>query len=397
MKKVLGLAAAGLLAAGAAQAGTLTVANSDIVLYGGVSASYDWQDNDFALSNFGNDGNNDNFHVSTFAIGLMKKADANSPIGFNAAFASFEVPTLVASSAVVNGDNSLNSGKGQRLLKWGKTTDFKPWLAYVTIAPIEGLSIDAGLLWNKFGEAPLTILNRNYTRGILFTGHPVLYAGARANYDAGIAQVYVGYNQGGGLLQGKSNDVLGYGISDAFEAGISFNLSDFVGFGSKVGLHTYNEAEGRNLYVLCTNFDFGIVKAGLEADYTTLDDAAKRSATGTKNPLGSDSKADDSAWGVALNIDVDFLDAQIANVTFPIRIEYVDNGDSSDNNGSGIYLTGKNSAWSFTITPTWKPTKNTFARLEAAYISTDKKVFVNDSGKAKDNRTVLAFEAGFLF
>ena len=366
MKKVLGLAAAGLLAAGAAQAGTLTVANSDIVLYGGVSASYDWQDNDFA-----NFRNNDNFHVSTFAIGLMKKADANSPIGFNAAFASFEVPTVIASSKVIN-DN--------QLIEWGKTTDFKPWLAYVTIAPIEGLSIDAGLLWNKFGEAPLTILNRNYNRGILFTGHPVLYAGARANYDAGIAQVYVGYNQGGGLLQS--------GIQDAFEAGISFNLSDFVGFGSKVGLHTYNEAEGRNLYVLCTSVDLGIVKTGVEIDYTNLDDAAKRP---------SSANADDSAWGVALNIDIDLLDAQIANVTFPIRIEYVDNGDSNDNVGSGIYLTGKNSAWSFTITPTWKPTKNTFARLEAAYITTDKKVFVDDDGKAKDNRTVLAFEAGFLF
>ena len=400
MKKVLGLAAAGLLAAGAAQAGTLTVANSDIVLYGGVSASYDWQSADHLASDFANDGNNDNFHVSTFAIGLMKKADANSPIGFNAAFARFEVPTLIASDNVASG-----------LLKWGSPSgDFKPWLAYVTIAPIEGLSIDAGLLWNKFGEAPLTILNRNYTRGILFTGHPVAYAGARANYNAGIVQVYVGYNQGGGLRQGSgtvnlnnnsnldtNNDGIpdngtvnartGYDISDAFEAGISFNLSDFVGFGSKVGLHTYNESEGRNLYVLCTSVDAGIVKAGIEADYTTLDDAAKISG------------ADDSAWGVALNLDIDLLDAQIANVTFPIRIEYVDNGDSAPGSvlGSGIYLTGEGSTWSFTITPTWKPTKNTFARVEAAYISTDKKVFEEDDGSLKDNRTVLAFEAGFLF
>ncbi|WP_029519889.1 outer membrane beta-barrel protein [Persephonella sp. IF05-L8] len=392
MKKVLGLAAAGLLAAGAAQAGTLTVANSDIVLYGGVSASYDWQDNDL-----GDFRNNDNFHVSTFAIGLMKKADANSPIGFNAAFASFTVPTLVASSSVINTPDA----NGNTLIKWGKTTDFKPWLAYVTIAPVEGLSIDAGLLWNKFGEAPLTILNRHYTRGILFTGHPVLYAGARANYDAGIVQVYAGYNQGGGLRQGTytvGTTPVSYNISDAFEAGISFNLSDFVGFGSKVGLHTYNEAAGRNLYVLCTSVDFGIVKTGIEVDYTTLDDAVKRSnATATKAPFGYDANADDSAWGVALNIDIDLLDAQIANVTFPIRIEYVDNGNSTDDIGSGIYLTGKNSAWSFTITPTWKPTKNTFARLEAAYITTDKKVFVDDTGNDKDSRTVLAFEAGFLF
>ncbi|WP_457627900.1 outer membrane beta-barrel protein [Persephonella sp.] len=388
MKKVLSLAAAGLLAAGAAQAGTLTVANSDITLYGGVSASYDWQSSDHIAGGTG--FNQDNFHVSTFAIGLMKKADANSPIGFNAAFASFAVPTVLASPRVVN---------GAPLIAYGSTTDFKPWLAYVTIAPVEGLSVDAGLLWNKFGEAPLTILNRHYNRGILFTGHPVLYPGARVNYDAGIAQVYVGYNQGGGLRQG-STGTFGYNTSDAIEAGIVFNLSDFVGFGSKVALHTYNEAKGRDLYVLCTKADLGLVKAGIEIDYTTLDDAADRSNTSTSlahKPFGYDAGADSSAWGVALNLDFDFLNAQIANVTVPIRIEYVDNGDSTDMWGSGIYLTGKKSAWSFTITPTYKPTKNTFARVELSYISTDQKVFNDDSGSTKDNRTTVAFEAGFLF
>ncbi len=389
MRKVLGLAAAGLLAAGAAQAGTLTVANSDITLYGGVSAAYDWQSKDYFLgrTNF----TKDRFRVSTFAVGLMKKADPNSPIGFNAAFASFQVPTVFASPRIINWGG---------LIGGVQTTTFQPWLAYVTIAPVEGFSIDAGLLWNKFGEAPLTILNRHYTRGILFTGHPVVYAGARANYDAGIVQVYAGYNQGGGLRQGGLFTT-GYNINDAFEAGLSFNLSDFVGFGSKVGLHTYNESKGRNLYVLCTQVDVGIVKAGLEIDYTTLDDAAKRSnPTATHNPLPPDANADDSAWGVALNIDIDLLDAQIANVTFPIRIEYVNNGDSSVNDiwGSGIYLTGKKSTWSFTITPTWKPTKNTFARVEYSYITTDRNMFTdNKANTPDDSRTTLAFEAGFLF
>ncbi|WP_456383909.1 outer membrane beta-barrel protein [Persephonella sp.] len=395
MKKVLSLAAAGLLAAGAAQAGTLTVANSDITLYGGVSASYDWQSSDHIAGGTG--FNQDNFHVSTFAIGLMKKADANSPIGFNAAFASFAVPTVLASPDVVNGSGGL--------IDHGFTTTFQPWLAYVTIAPVEGLSVDAGLLWNKFGEAPLTILNRHYNRGILFTGHPVLYAGARVNYDAGIAKVYVGYNQGGGLRQGNHWVVIegnpydiGYNVRDAVEAGIVFDLSDFVGFGSKVALHTYNEAKGRDLYVLCTKADLGLVKAGIEIDYTTLDDNLNGA-----NAAVQANGADDSAWGVALNLDFDFLNAQIANVTVPIRIEYVDNGDSANlpgvpgELGSLIYLTGEGSAWSFTITPTYKPTKNTFARVELSYISTDKKIFVDDSGSTKDNRTTVAFEAGFLF
>ncbi|RMA97107.1 outer membrane beta-barrel protein [Hydrogenothermus marinus] len=362
MKKVLGLAAAGLVAAGAANAGTLTVANTDITLYGGVSASYDYMDNDHVAAQNNVAGNQDNFHVTTFAIGLMKKADPNkSPIGFNAAFASFDIPTVIASGKVVNDNN---------LIKYGQTSEFKPWLAYATIAPIEGLSIDAGLLWNKFGEAPLTILNKNYTRGILFTGHPVLYPGARVNYDAGIAKVYVGYNQGGGLRQGN--------VKDAVEAGVMADLGV-----AKVGLHMYDESAGRNLYVACAKADAGVAKVGVEIDYTTLDDNAKTPG------------ADDSALGIALNVDP-VINEQ---VSVPVRIEYVNNGDSApgDISGSGIYLTGEKSAWSFTITPTYKPTKNTFARVEAAYVTTDKKVFVNDKGNGKDSRTVLAFEAGFLF
>ncbi|NPA12870.1 MAG: porin, partial [Aquificae bacterium] len=46
MKKAFSLAAAGLLVVSAAQAGTLKVANSDIVLYGGVSASYEYNINE---------------------------------------------------------------------------------------------------------------------------------------------------------------------------------------------------------------------------------------------------------------------------------------------------------------------------------------------------------------
>jgi len=49
MKKVVGLAAAGLLAVSAANAGQITVANTDITLFGGVSASYDIQNNDHVL------------------------------------------------------------------------------------------------------------------------------------------------------------------------------------------------------------------------------------------------------------------------------------------------------------------------------------------------------------
>ncbi|WP_457625559.1 outer membrane beta-barrel protein [Persephonella sp.] len=353
MKKVLSLAAAGLLAAGAAQAGTLTVANSDIVLYGGVSAGYDWQDNDFAAVN----SNNDNFRVNTFAIGLMKKADANSPIGFNAAFASFNVPTVIASTDVVN--------NGSGLLNAGTTTTFKPWLAYVTIAPVEGLSVDAGLLWAKYGEAPLTILNPHVNRGALFVMFdPVLFAGARVNYDAGVAKVYVGYNQGGGLY-------FPYPLTnrDAVEAGALADLGV-----AKVGIHMYDESAGRNIYTLCAKTDLGMAKAGLQISYLKEDDAIQNNTT------------DDSSYGVALNIDPVVTD----QISIPVRIEYVNTDAKNDD-----------TFWTFTITPTYKPTKNTFVRAELSYVTADAKMFVDVDNPAtpkdKDNRTTLGVEAGFLF
>ncbi len=410
MKKVLGLAAAGLLAAGAAQAGNITVANSDITLYGGVSAAFDYTNADHVAAAGNKLARKGNFHVTTFAVGLMKKADPNkSPIGFNAAFASFQTPTVFASDNVVNVDN--------QLVAYGKAGTLKPWLAYLTVAPVEGVSIDAGLLWNKFGEAPLTILNPNYTRGILFTGHPVAYAGARVNVDVGAAKVYVGYNQGGGVRQGShkvsigdingnngqnQKDILdvGYNIKDAIEAGIMANLEPV-----KVGLHLYSEARGRHLYVACVKGDAGVAKWGLEFDYTKLDKSAdvqlydKGSNTPTKlnlKKLG----ADDKAWGIALNLNF----AASEQVSVPVRVEYVNNGGSVNLNkgvgkilGSGIYLTGQKTAWSFTITPTWKPTKNTFARVEYSYVKTDKKVLVDDKGNGKNSRSTFAFEAGFLF
>ncbi|NPA16168.1 MAG: outer membrane beta-barrel protein [Aquificae bacterium] len=355
MKKVLSLAAAGLLAAGAAQAGSLTVANSDIVLYGGVSASYDWQDNDLAaLSNA-----NDKFRVSTFAIGLMKKAGANSPIGFNAAFASFQVPTVLASPDVVN-DTDPGTPGNQTALSYGATTDFKPWLAYVTIAPVEGLSVDAGLLWSKYGEAPLTILNPHYARGALFVlFNPVLFAGARVNYDAGIAKVYAGYNQGGGLFQSN--------VKDAVEAGAMADLGM-----AKAGIHIYDEAAGRNIYTLCAKTDLEMATVGIQLSYLKEDDALQ------------DNTTDDDMYGVALKISPKLAN----NMSVPIRIEYV-NTDAKDDD----------TIWTFTITPTYRPTANTFVRVEAAYTTADAKMFVDvdDPTSTKDNRTTLAFEAGFLF
>ena len=382
MKKVLGLAAAGLLAFSAANAGTITVANSDLTLYGAVTAGFEAQDND--LLNTGK--NNDTFRLYNVIVGLTKKADPNSPIGFNVAFGQFEVPTVLASTNVVN-------RRGGNLVNLGETNDnFKPWLATVDITPIDGLKISGGILWSKYGERPVTFLNPNISRGLMFVlFNPVVYTGARAEYNInlpglGNVGVYAGYNQANGLtnvasiLGGYNNNIPS--PKDAYELGITGNLN--LGAKIKYGLHYYDEAGGRNIWTLCLKSDFGLIKGGLQYSYASKDDAIKN----------NDGNAANSYWGIGINFNISLLDAAIANVEVPMRLEYVKLDVDADNDN------GKDKIWSFTITPTWKPTKNTFLRAEYTYTKADSKIFADTDpvkNVADDTRSTYAIEAGFLF
>jgi hypothetical protein len=410
MKKVVGLAAAGLLAVSAANAGQITVANTDITLFGGVSASYNGQNNDHAIANKG--FSKDSFSVNNVIVGLTKPAQ-DGGIGFTAAFGSWEAPTVVASSTVVN-DNGLVGNV--------KTTDFKPWLAFVTYKPVAGLSLDAGLLWTNFGERPVTILNPHITRGVLFTANPVLLEGARATYDAGVAKVYVGAGKAGGdyQLMGPVYKNVVYGGNDKYsnyiEAGITSNLKQF-GLPVDVGLHTYNENGNRDIYAATVGGDLGIVSLGLEVDYFKADDGLKKAWNDylrnlPGNLLPANYSASTNAWGAALCANV----KPVAGVQVPVRIEYADNKDTilipaiaaaSLNPitvGTTKYLAAKK-VWTFTITPTYNPTKNTFLRAEISYAKASGDafngksgyLFVNDKGEAKTSRTTGAVELGFLF
>jgi hypothetical protein len=397
MKKVVGLAAAGLLAASAANAGQITVANTDITLFGGVSASYNAQNNDHALAK--TPFSKDSFSVNNVIIGLTKPAQ-DGGIGFTAAFGSWEAPTVVASSKVVN-------DKG--LVGLDQTTKFRPWLAFVTYKPVAGLSLDAGLLWTNFGERPVTILNPQITRGVLFTANPVLLTGARGTYDAGVAKVYVGAGKAGNYqLMGPVyyesaivTALANHAYSNYIEAGITSNLKQF-GLPVDVGLHTYNENGNRDIYAATVGGDLGIVSLGLEVDYFKADDGLKK-AWGTNYSS--------NAWGTALCANV----KPVAGVQVPVRIEYADNKDSilipaiaaarlATPNNSDNYSAAKK-VWTFTITPTYNPTKNTFLRAEVSYAKSSGNVtpgtsgflFVNDKNDAKTSRTTGAVELGFLF
>jgi len=403
MKKVVGLAAAGLLAVSAANAGQITVANTDITLFGGVSASYNAQNNDHAIydadqntagQQFG--FSKDSFSVNNVIVGLTKPAQ-DGGIGFTAAFGSFEAPTVVASPDVVNGKNAT----GKNLVGYGKTTDFKPWLAFVTYKPVAGLSLDAGLLWTNFGERPVTILNPHITRGVLFTANPVLLTGARGTYDAGVAKVYVGAGKAGNYqLMGvvyTDSTLVGNHYSNYIEAGVTSNLKQF-GLPVDVGLHTYNENGNRDIYALTAGGDLGIVSLGLEVDYFKADDGLKKAWNALTGATSS------NAWGTALCANV----KPVAGVQVPVRIEYADNKDTiliPVIGTSGLGYGNAKKVWTFTITPTYNPTKNTFLRAEVSYAKSsgaivagqDAWLFKDANGNNKTSRTTGAVELGFLF
>jgi hypothetical protein len=413
MKKVVGLAAAGLLAVSAANAGQITVTNTDITLFGGVSASYNAQNNDHALS--GGNFQKDSFSVNNVIVGLTKPAQ-DGGIGFTAAFGSWEAPTVVASSNVVNAGNGL--------VGLGQTTTFRPWLAFVTYKPVAGptagLILDAGLLFTNFGEKPVTILNPHITRGVLFTANPVLLEGARGSYDAGIAKVYVGVGKAGRyqLMGPVYTQVLNNRYSNYIEAGTKFDLKYF-GLPVDVGLHTYNENGNRDIYAATFGGDLGGVALGLEVDYFKADkklkDVWNTTASGVNFSGIANYSASSNAWGAALYANV----KPVAGVQVPVRIEYADNKDSIlipviaaaslvqplvNGVASNNYKAAKK-VWTLTITPTYNPTKNTFLRAEISYAKASGNafngktgyLFVNDKGEPKTSRTTTAVELGFLF
>ncbi|WP_457635696.1 outer membrane beta-barrel protein [Persephonella sp.] len=354
MKKVVNLAAAGLLAAGGiAHAGTLTVANSDIEMTGGVTAGY------FYTTNIGS-SNNDYFTVSTFAVNLTSKV--NSMIGFTAGFGATTQPDLLDATQPPTAGFGLEYG-------------------WVSIRPIEGLTVDAGLLLTNIGyELYHTYDNKNYTFGMVWYAQPVTYAGARVTYSvADGIDVYAEYTQD------TAGSVGGVTPSDAFAFG---SIGSVGNFNYAVSYFDYNKT--KNLVDVVLSTDVQGIELGVNIDYQWMDDTAKNAITAS----GATS-VDDTAYGVAL-----YAVAKVDIFEIPVRIEYVNDGQSTSGTtvvNEGIYGVAGDDAWSFTITPTYKPSKNTYIRGEFAYVNTDGKGFTDDKGNNKDNRTFIGVEAGFVF
>jgi len=359
MKKVLGtLALVGIFSAGVSYAGNITVANSNLELSGGLYAGFVSTDNDVVEEK-------DNFHVTTADLKLINKV--NGTVGFIIDMGRTYQKSLIS----------------DRLSDEQRTFDIE--IAYVTLKALENIEIDAGKLATNVGyELYHPNENGNILFGMLWNGQPVTYNGVRATFQASESlSLYAEYLQ-------EDRDTK---TKDGFAVGImgEINLGKFA---PKISyaLSYFDYASDKNIVDLVLSTTIGSVDFGLNFDYQYLDDARKEALKS-----GGATNIEDSAYGVAVYVTPHFTES----IYVPIRFEYINDKDSTDNKGDvkdygGIYGVGGDSAYSISVTPTWKPSKHSFVRAEFDYVKTDK-VSADIFGENEDSRTVYAIEAGYSF
>ena len=341
-KQVLALAVFALAGSSLAEEKTFTLKISQpLELYGGVTGAYLYTTND-------NSGDAvDGFRLTNAVIGLTGSSEMMS---FDLAIGTFLAPSVwdggIPNTPIsyTTGDSSTSDSMG---LLWG----------YVTLSPFENVSVDAGLLTTNVGyEVINTYSNPNVTLGAVWYAQPVIYPGVRVTFEATEdISFYAEYN----------ND----SINPRSEA---FAVGSLGSFGDLSYALTYYDYTGfKNFVDVVLSYSIGSIDLGLNFDYQWLDDSAKQPGQ------------DDSAYGIALYFIPNF-----GNISVPVRVEYFDEGTS------GIYWGGADTGYTATITPTFKPSENTFVRAEVSYISTDNKVFKNGT---EDTKTTFAVELGFTF
>ena len=314
MKKILGsLAVAGLLT------GVANATDLPVDVHGGFSAGYKYADSSA-----------EGFEVTNFLIEISKEAKVGD-IGFVGAF-GYLPSNGAATSGALGGSNE----------------EFGLQYGYLTIKPMEGLTLDAGVLATNVGyEVANTYANPNITIARIWGGQPVYYGGARLTYA---------------LSQGI--EVFGEVNDDATDGAWS------VGSKGSLGIADYVIS----YYDKNASADTDIVDVILSTSASeTLD-----LAVNFDYQIGEN----DNGYGVAF-----YVIPKFGNISLPIRIESFDDG------GSGAY---GNSGWDLAITPTYN-FKSGYLRAEVFYYDYDNAEDPTGAGYNDKSNTVFRVEAGFTF
>lgn len=317
-----------VLGASVAHAGELKVANSDLTLAGGIGAAGIYSNNT---------GSNNNTDPAVTDFLLELSAPAKKGIGFTAGFGNLLMPTLLT-----------NVGKAP------VTSDLQ--YGWVTVAPVEGVTIEAGKLATKIGyEVAYSLANPHIMMGALWNSQPVYYGGARASYALGETTLFAEANEES--LPGAGNAYV-VGASGA-AAGINYSA-------------VYSNAKNdHDILDLIVSTELAGMAVAANLDVHKFGNAAPG--------------MDDKGVGIALHAVPKF-----GAVSVPVRLEYLDDGTSGAFGGMG-----KGS--SYTVTPTYHFADNTFVRAELAYVTADNEIFSNSKGASTDSKTTFAVQVGYKF
>ena len=323
----------------------------------GASTGYFYASNSGTDDN-GKDVSNDKFLVSNFMVGIDYNPE-NLPISFSGAYGGTATPSLF--DAPNDADNQPDM-------------DFE--YADFTFSPYDYFSLELGLIAPNAGyEDTYTYNNKNITVGALAAQQPYNAYGTRATFSVnGLFDVYAGFYE-------DRKDDEEYTIDDgaftgspgnSWEAGISGSVMD-----ADYTVYYYNVNNMRRLLGLVVEKTIGNVYIAFNTDYWKWNDKW--------DEYNND---DDDSIGVSLYISPKLTE----HVELPLRIEYIDQGDSK------IYTDSAKAddIFAVTFTPTYNFSDSAYFRIEGAYINADDS-FANNNGTSKDSRYYIASEFGLRF
>jgi len=228
---------------------------------------------------------------------------------------------------------------------------------YITYKPTDIITLDAGVLLTTIGaEGSASVFQANITRGLMWNYEPAAYAGVRASFDLGGTTVSAELNRDGSQGSTATN----WQVSASGDAGpVSY------------GVTYYDGKDANNIIDVLVSTKVAKMDVTAYMDYFMVDDAA--------------AGLDDSAMGFGL-----LVTPNLGKFDVPFRVEYVSDGTS------GVYG-GVDTATSFTVTPTYHVTDNSFVRAEMSYVMADNELFTDTDGEATDSQIIGTFQIGYTF
>ncbi|WP_462137627.1 outer membrane beta-barrel protein [Candidatus Mycalebacterium sp.] len=374
------------------------------------------------------------FSIDAFTLSFEKEANATgaSPldkVGFRADILFGEQAERLGFGFNSDGDGSVS-----------------PYQAYISVAPVENLSIIAGQFTTLAGWELIEAKdNTNISRSLLFYRIPFAHSGARVSYSTSGVDLTLGISNDWDAVDdaddGKTFEfqtAYSYGSETGFLNDLWLGATVYVGKsdfrqnqvadvtenadGDITSFDVFNPADAsanmvsadlypsdnktRTLVTLVGSVTSGKFTFVGDAEFTWVDDGVVKPVLGTvtgdnpATPITDDDPAETSfvgptgvaydtffRWGVGGYL----IYAANADTTLSLRAEYVDDSETEAAGGKGVKL--------FEVTPTvgWKPfgsgdTGTLETRFEYRWDRADVEYFPSGSGNNKKDQHALLFQ-----